>query len=40
VSKNWASIANEDELLTKIERMEEELAEKFGHQKMEDMEVR
>jgi predicted nucleic acid-binding Zn-ribbon protein len=38
VSSNWTSLISEDELLTKIERLESQLGQKFGEKEIEEIE--
>jgi hypothetical protein len=38
VSSNWTSLIGEDELLTKIERLESQLGQKFGEKEIEEIE--
>ena len=40
VSKNWQSMITEDELLTKVERMEVQLIDKLGQDKVQELETR
>ena len=40
VSTSWTSLVGEDELLTKIERLESRLLEKFGEKEVEEIENR
>ncbi len=40
VSQSWQSMISEDELLTKVERMEAQLLDKLGQNKVEELEAR